>query len=78
MSPAEEKMLKLIPINGKITTDKLAKKFYGENVPFNGRKIIIDILSRLYRQGLIDRGMRRGPYPLEVWRSFKARLNRVG
>jgi hypothetical protein len=75
-SEAEQKLLDLIPTNGRmITTEQLAEKRYkGEEVPFNSRAIVLATLSQLIRKVdrnrenfLIRKGKRRGPMPSEVW-----------
>jgi hypothetical protein len=75
-SEAEQKLLDLIPTNGKmITTEELAEKRYkGEEVPFNSRAIVLATLSQLMRKVdrnkenfRIKKGKRRGPMPSEVW-----------
>jgi hypothetical protein len=75
-SDAEQKLLNLIPTNGKsITTEELAEKRYArEEVPFNSRAIVLATLSQLMRKVdnnkenfRIRKGKRRGPRPSEVW-----------
>jgi hypothetical protein len=75
-SEAEQKLLDLIPTNGKmITTEELAAKRYSrEEVPFNSRAIVLATLTQLIRKVdanrenfKIRKGKRRGPMPSEIW-----------
>jgi hypothetical protein len=75
-SEAEQKLLDLIPVNGRpITTEELADKRYAsEEVPFNSRAIVLATLSQLMRKVdknkenfRIRKGKRRGPRPSEIW-----------
>jgi hypothetical protein len=75
-SEAEQKLLDLIPTNGKmITTEELALKRYShEEVPFNSRAIVLATLTQLIRKVdanrenfKIRKGKRRGPMPSEIW-----------
>lgn len=69
-------MLSLIPKRGKITTDKLLAKYYGEDGPFYGRQALIGMINSLVRKsrakGLkldyrVFRSERAGPNPIQVW-----------
>ena len=75
-SEAEQKLLDLIPTNGrKITTEELTNKRYTEEeMPFNGQAIVRATLAQLMRKVdanresfRIRKGKRRGPMPSEVW-----------
>jgi len=75
-SEAEQRLLDLIPTNGKkITTEELAAKRYAnEETPFNSQAIVRATLAQLMRKVdknkesfRIRKGRRRGPRPSEVW-----------
>lgn len=75
LSNNEEKLFKLIPKNGKpITSEKLAKVFYDDAVPHNGRTIITIMIKRIKYKSRVISGMPvvestegSGPNPIEVW-----------
>lgn len=66
-------MLRLIPKTGSsVTTDRLLKKFYGSDIPINGKKIIIGLVRSLVDKTMkhdfrVQRSERAGPYPIAVW-----------
>jgi len=71
LSPSEQKLLDLLPNDGrKIDTQLLLKEYYKgqKDIPFHARGIIVGLVRSLTLKGLIKRGERRGPRPIEVWR----------
>lgn len=69
LSPQEAKLLKLVPPHGKIDTERLAKRFYGGDIPMHGRVIIVGLVRTLTIKRKLHRSERRGPHPIEVWRA---------
>ena len=80
-SPAEERLLKCIPSNGKrITTDQLTTlQYLHRQKPFNAESIVratlrtlmskVDYNQERYR---IVKGPRRGPHPSQIWTEKRA------
>jgi hypothetical protein len=75
-SPAEERLLKLIPRNGRrITTDKLtAMQYQHRQKPFNADAIVRATLRSLMKKVefnqeryRIVKGPQRGPHTSEIW-----------
>lgn len=59
----------------KITSTKITDRYYGKgNIPLNGRKIVIGLLSSLKRKVTMNRESfkvmktkRSGPLPMSFW-----------
>lgn len=79
LSPKERQLLALLPADGqRVDTHALVEAFYhDQEVPFNARTIISgrmrSIMAKLERNGATDmqvfKSGRRGPHPVEYWRS---------
>jgi hypothetical protein len=73
LSPSEKEVLGLIPKSGaRVSTEWLAKRRYGADVPENGRVIISAIVRSLARKTKnaavrVRRTDRAGPNPIKVW-----------
>lgn len=75
LSKNEEKLFKLIPDSGEpVTSEQLAKRFYENNVPYNGRTVITIMIKRIkHKSGLIktmplvQSTEGSGRKPIEVW-----------
>ncbi len=75
LSPSEKKLYDILKRSDRrITSEELAKKFYGGEVPLNGRTVVTILLKRLKAKSKIVPGVRRvhstegsGPKALEVW-----------
>jgi hypothetical protein len=75
-SPSEQKLLNLIPLDGKrITTKELiARRYRGESLPFNAATITTGTLNSLIRKAdhnretfRVRKSGRKGPRPQEIW-----------
>lgn len=74
-SPSEERILSLLPQGGeRITTEALARLYYGRAIPFNGRIIVAGLVRNLERKTTlmkdptrVRRTRRAGPHPIQVW-----------
>lgn len=75
LSQSESRMLALIPGRGRrVTTEWLARRYYGFDPPYHARTIVAGILRSLERKTKLMRAKRRvkrsgraGPHPIEVW-----------
>jgi len=74
LSPNEQRIFDLVPSGGKkITTSDLAKKFYDNDIPFNGQVIVSGIARALEKKTKghdvrMKRSKRSGPHPISVWK----------
>lgn len=76
-SPSEQRMLKLLPRNGrKLTSVELVEKFYNGSgeAPYHARNIVITVLRSLRRKTAHNKEEfrvastpRSGPIPMSFW-----------
>lgn len=75
LSRNEKKLYDLIPPRGRrITSDELARGFYGNTIPINGRVYVANLIRSLRRKWRMVPDMRRvvstegsGRKAIEVW-----------
>lgn len=84
LSPGEQKLIALLPTNGKkITTQELTKKYYANNnrrMPVHPRLVVVGMVRTLQKKiesvkappFYICSSERAGPYPMEIWRQRNA------